>query len=116
MCPEKGYAKGRVGAFECFFQALWIVDVRSHNFGTQSCKILCPGAIQIPSEHARSETTIRVVKDRPDQTTTLRTGCSYHCDNFSAPHCDLLSSTRRLHRRATRSVNHAKDVELYLYL
>src|SRR5262245_39983668 len=90
--PEKGYAKGRVGAFECSFQALWIVYVRTHNFSTQSCKTFCPGAIHIPSEHARGETTIRVVKDRPDQTTALRTGCSYHCDNLSAVHCDLLFS------------------------
>src|SRR5215469_4498393 len=90
MRPEKGYAKARVGAFECSFQALWIVYVRTHNFSTQSCKILCPGAIHIPSEHTRREVPFRVVKDRADQTTALRTGCSYHCDNFSAGHCDLL--------------------------
>src|SRR5215831_7835214 len=90
--PEKGYAKGRVGAFECSFQALWIVYVRTHNFSTQPCKTLCYGAIHIPSEHARGESTIRVVKDRPDQTSALRTGCSHHCDNFSVAHCDLLSS------------------------
>src|SRR5215468_8473711 len=98
MPPEKGHAKGRVSAFECSFQALRIVYVRTHNFSTQSCKTVCLGAIQIPSEHARGETTIRVVKDRPDQTTALHTGCSHHCDYFSVTHCHLLSSTRRLHR------------------
>src|SRR5262245_16064140 len=75
-----------------------MIYVRSHNFSTQSGKILCPGAIPIPSEHTRSETTMRVVKDCPDQTTALRTGCSYDCDNFSAAHCDFPPCTRRLHR------------------
>ena len=49
-----------------------------------------PGAIHIPREYARSETTLGVAEDRPDQTTALRTGRSYHCDNFSIAHCDLL--------------------------
>src|SRR5262249_45704140 len=116
---EKSNAKGCVGTFERFFQALRIVYVRSHNFSTQSCENLCPGPIHIPSEHTRSETTIRVVKDRPDQTTALGTGCSYHRDNFSVAHCDLLFFLSVITPRVclkTWSVNHAKDVELYLYL
>src|SRR5262249_30247388 len=117
---KKSYAKGCVGTFECFVQALRIVYVRSHNFSTQSCEILCTGSIHIPSEHPRSETTIRVVKDRPDQTTALGTGCSYHCDNFSVAHCDLpfgdYTEVMSQSVLTTRSVNHAKDVELYLYL
>src|SRR5262245_36126952 len=67
-----------------------MVYVRSHNFSTQSCKIFCPGALPSPREHTRSEYTIGVVKDRPDQPTALRTGCSNHCDYSFANHCDLL--------------------------
>src|SRR5262245_15411547 len=96
--PEKGYAKGCVGAFACIFQALGIVYVRSHNFSTQSCEMLCPGPIHIPSEHTRSETTIRVVKDRPDQTTDLGIGAPTTAITFLSLIVTSFSSSRRLHR------------------
>src|SRR5215469_4464738 len=56
---------------------------------TQSCEVLCLGSARISGKHASCETTVRVVKDGPDQPTALRTGCAHHCDDFSVAHCDL---------------------------
>jgi len=60
------------------FQALGIVYVHSHNFSTLSCEFLCLGSTHISGKHTSHETIVGVIKNGPDQTTTLGPGYTYH--------------------------------------
>jgi len=81
VLPEVGDAESAVSAFECFLEALHIVEIRCHHFRARICQGLCLLRVHVSGDRAGRKGTVLIIEDRPDKAATLRASGANYCDD-----------------------------------
>src|SRR5947207_15104066 len=82
MLPEKRYAERAVSVFNRALEGFDIVHVGRHDFGAEFGERLGFLRANVSGQSTCSELSTWIGKDGANQTPTLRSCCSYHCNDF----------------------------------
>jgi len=90
VLPEIGHGIDAVSAGEGFLQTFYVVEIRADDFRALRGECFRFVLAGIACDRASGESAVRIVQNRPHQTTALRTSRSNYCNDFLICHVFLL--------------------------
>jgi hypothetical protein len=88
VLPVKRDKVGPVSTLQCFFKALFVVNIRGNHFNTRLDEFLRLAGTDIPRDRPRGKATTRIIHNCADKAATLRPGGTHYCNDFPVTHDD----------------------------